>query len=308
MCTVVLVNKGDGYFGRNLDYDTDFGEKIVIVPKGFGFDFGGDHYAIIGMAVVENGYPLLFDGINEAGLGMAGLHFAGNAVYNEEVPDKMNVASYQLIPLVLSKCENVAKARELLENVNITNKAFSEAMPPSPLHWIIADKDGAVTVEQTESGLHIYDNPVGVLTNNPQFPVQMLNLANYMHLSKHQPKNTFSDNLRLNHYSNGMGAMGLPGDMSSMSRFVKASYVRENSLYEDDEKSVVNHFFHTLYSVFQQRGCVRTENGYEVTNYSSCCNLAKGIYYYTTYNDSTIRQVRMQDFETNGDKLMEFEL
>ena len=306
MCTAILVNTQDGYFGRNLDYDRDFGEKIVIVPKGFGLDFCQRRHAIMGMAVVADGYPLLFDGINDAGLGMAGLRFAGNCVYNEDVDSKINIASYQLILLVLSECKSVAEAKTLLTNINITNKAFSKAFPPSPLHWMIADKTSAITVEQTKSGLNIYDNPVGVLTNNPEFPAQLQNLANYMQLSASEPKNTFSGNICLTPYSNGMGAMGLPGDFSSMSRFVKASFIRENSVYGNDEGSIVNHFFHTLYSVFQQRGCVRTRDGFEITNYSCCCNLTKGIYYYTTYNGSTIRQVRMQDFDTDGDKLMEF--
>lgn len=140
----------------------------------------------------------------------------------------------------------------------------------------------------------IYDNPAGVLTNNPPFPQQMFQLNNYMHLSPRQPVNTFSKDLPLNTYSRGMGALGLPGDLSSSSRFVRASYVKMNSRCNGDELSSVSQFFHILGSVDQQRGCCEVAEGkYEITLYTSCCNATKGIYYYTTYENHQINAVDM---------------
>lgn len=298
MCTAISVTVKDNYFGRNLDYEHTFGEKITVTPRNYVFNFRNGkklsrHYAIIGMALPADNYPLYFDASNEKGLSMAGLNFPGNAKYMKNIQDRDNVASFEFIQWILSQCESVANAQKLIETVNITNEHFKVGIPPSPLHWIIADKDKTITVEQTKSGLMVYDNPVGVLTNNPEFNVHMINLANFMCVSADEAENKFSDKINLEAYSRGMGGIGIPGDLSSMSRFVKACFTKLNSLYGDSEKEIVNRFFHVLYSVYQQKGCVKVGDAYEMTNYTSCCNTDKGIYYYTTYDNSTINAVDM---------------
>lgn len=313
MCTAFSVSTGDGYFGRNLDFETDFGEKIVVVPRGYRFSFSSEeesakHYAMIGMAVVSMDYPLFFDAVNETGLAIAGLRFSENAVYKKAEAKKHNVASYELIPWILSRCASVREAKVLLENTVITDDAFSKELSPSPLHWIIADKAETITLEQTESGIFIYDNPVGVLTNNPAFLMHIENLNSYINLTAQEPKNRFFEGLNQAPHSRGLGAFGLPGDFSSMSRFIKTSFICGNSVFSDVENEVVNHLFHTLYAVYQQRGCVRVGDGYEITNYSSCFNLSKGIYYYTTYSNSNINAVDMKKENLESDRLLEFEL
>ena len=145
-----------------------------------------------------------------------------------------------------------------------------------------------------KDGLHIYDNPVGVLTNNPPFPQQMFQLNNYQGLSPRQPQNTFAPGLNLQSYSRGMGALGLPGDLSSASRFAKVAFTKMNSKSGETESESVSQFFHILGSVDQQRGCCEvTEGKYEITLYTSCCNATKGIYYYTTYENHQISAVNM---------------
>lgn len=105
-----------------------------------------------------------------------------------------------------------------------------------------------------KDGLHIYDNPVGVLTNNPSFDYQLFNLNNYRVLSSETPKNNFSNQISLNAYSRGMGGIGLPGDLSSVSRFVKATFTKLNSVSGDSESESISQFFHILGSVEQQKG------------------------------------------------------
>jgi choloylglycine hydrolase len=177
------------------------------------------------------------------------------------------------------------------------------------LHWIISDKNSSITVESVKDGIFVYDNPVGVLTNNPPFPFQMFNLNNYMRLSIDTPKNYFSEQIRLNAYSRGMGAIGLPGDLSSMSRFVRVAFTKMNSLSENDEKSSVSQFFHILGSVEQQRGCCRLADGkYEISIYTSCCNADRGIYYYKTYDNYSIVGVDMNREDLNGEALISYKL
>lgn len=314
MCTAATYKTKDFYFGRTLDYEFSYGDEITIAPRNYEFNFRKvkkieSHYAMIGMAHVVGDYPLYYDAINEKGLGMAGLNFVGNAYYNECIEGKDNIAQFELIPWILGQCESVKEVRELLKNINITNEPFSEKFPLAQLHWIIADKNEAITVESMKDGLKVYDNPVGVLTNNPPFDKQMFELNKYMNLSPKVPKNNFSDKLDMEYYSRGMGAIGLPGDLSSQSRFVRVSFVKMNSVSENDEKSSVSQFFHILNSVDQQRGCCEVADGkYEITIYTSCCNASKGIYYYTTYNNHQITAVDMFKKNLDGNSIVKYHL
>ena len=314
MCTAITYATNNHYFGRNLDLEYLENETITITPRNYEFNFRevesiNNHYAIIGMAYVANNYPLYYDAINERGLGMAGLNFPVNADYKEIKEGKNNIAPFEFIPYVLSQCSTIEETKKLLENTNIANINFSNELPASPLHWIIADKEKSITVESVKDGLKVYDNPVGVLTNNPTFDIQLFNLNNYMSLSTEPPTNNFSKQLNLETYSRGMGAMGLPGDLSSASRFVKATFTKMNSISGNSESESISQFFHILESVYQQRGCVHMgEEKYEITIYSSCCNMDKGIYYYTTYENSQISGIDMNKENLNSNELINYNL
>lgn len=312
MCTAATYRTKDFYFGRTLDYEFSYGEEITVTPRNYPFSFRylpekREHYAIIGMAHVEEDYPLYYDAVNEKGLGMAGLNFVGNAVYGEVREGKENVAAFELIPCILSQCENTEEARELLGKIQITDTRFKEQLPNGRLHWIIADEKEAITVESVTEGLKIYENAPGVLTNNPPFPMQMFQLNNYMQLSSRQPENLFSDQLSLETYSRGMGALGLPGDLSSASRFVRVAFTKLHARSGEGEADSVGQFFHILGSVEQTRGCCELENGkYEITIYTSCCNATKGIYYYTTYTNRQITAVDMHREKLDGTELIRY--
>lgn len=314
MCTAATYKTKDFYFGRTLDYEFSYGDEITVTPRNYAFDFRHtsactSHYAIIGMAHIVGNYPLYYDAINEKGLGMAGLNFVGNAVYAKPVSGKENIAQFEFIPYILGKCANINEAKNLLASINLTDTPFSEKLPTAQLHWILADENGCITVESMADGLHIYDNPVGVLTNNPPFETQMFMLNNYMSLSPKQPQNTFANGLALNSYSRGMGALGLPGDLSSASRFARVAFTKMNSISADSENESVSQFFHILGSVDQQRGCCEVSEGkYEITIYTSCCNTTKGIYYYTTYNNHQISAVDMRKENLDSTELMRYPL
>lgn len=299
MCTAISYVTKDHYFGRNLDLEYSYRESITITPRNYPLAFRkvdniNNHYAMIGMAYVVDDYPLYYDAVNEKGLGMAGLSFEGNACYYDIDETKENITPFELIPYILSQCENVDEAEEMLTAVNIIKESFSQALPLSPLHWMVSDANRSIVIETLENGMRVYENPTGVLTNNPPFRYQLFGLNNYMCLSKEQPVNSFAENLPLKVYSRGMGAIGLPGDLSSSSRFIRAVFTKENSICETDELESVGQFFHILSAVEQQRGLVQLQNGkYEITIYSACCNASKGIYYYKTYDNSQITAVDM---------------
>lgn len=312
MCTAATYRTDDFYMGRTLDYEFSYGEEITVMPRNFPLSFrhgGGTdrHYAIIGMAHVADGYPMFYDAVNEKGLGMAGLNFAASARYSEPEDGKQNVAQFEFIPWVLSQFASLRQARSAIEKINLVGTTYDSRYPAAKMHWIIADKSGAITVEPTEGGLKIYDNAPGVLTNEPPFDMQLFNLNNYMRLSPRQPENSFSDALDLGTYSRGMGGLGLPGDLSSMSRFVRAAFTKLNSLSGSGEAESVGQFFHILGSVEQVRGCCEVaQDKYEITIYTSCFNADKGVYYYTTYNHRRITAVDMHRENLDSDSLARY--
>ncbi len=312
MCTAATYRTDDFYMGRTLDYEFSYGEEITVMPRNFPLSFrhgGGTdrHYAIIGMAHVADGYPMYYDAVNEKGLGMAGLNFAASARYSEPEDGKQNVAQFEFIPWVLSQFASLGQARSAIEKINLVGTTYDSRYPAAKMHWIIADKSGAITVEPTEGGLKIYDNAPGVLTNEPPFDMQLFNLNNYMRLSPKQPENSFSDALDLGTYSRGMGGLGLPGDLSSMSRFVRAAFTKLNSLSGSGEAESVGQFFHSLGSVEQVRGCCEVaQDKYEITIYTSCFNADKGVYYYTTYNNRRITAVDMHRENLDSDSLARY--
>lgn len=314
MCTAATYKTKDFYFGRTLDYEFSYGDEVTVTPRNYSFKFRHmgerkSHYAMIGMAYVADDYPLYYDAVNEKGLGMAGLNFVGNAKYQDVQAGRENVAQFEFIPWILSQCATVLEARKVLEKMNLVGTPYSEKLPCASLHWMIADKDAAIVVECVEDGLHVYDNPVGVLTNNPPFPVQMFMLNNYMHVSPSQPENHFAKELPLVTYSRGMGGLGLPGDLSSASRFAKVAFTKMHAISGESEAESVSQFFHILGSVEQQRGCCEVEPGkYEITIYTSCVNADKGIYYYTTYENHQIQAVDMHRENLDGDTLRRYPL
>lgn len=309
MCTAITYRTADHYFGRTLDLEYTYNECITVTPRNFVFSFRKagviqSHFAIIGMATVADGYPLYYEASNEYGLAMAGLNFPANARYFPEEDGKDNISPFELIPWILSQCKTICEARTLLEHINLCSIPFSESFPLSPLHWIIADRDGAITVESVSDGLRIYENPIGVLTNNPTFDYHMTHLTDFINVTAAPPENRFG-NVSLQPYSRGIGGIGLPGDLSSASRFVRAAFTKLNSVSGDSENESISQFFHILGAVAQQRGCVRMPDGsYEITVYTSCINTDKGIYYYTTYENNCISAIDLHKCNLDECKLI----
>lgn len=313
MCTAISFLTNDHYFGRNLDLEYHYNEQVTIMPRNFPLNFTSEakqlhHYAMIGVATIDNGYPLYYDATNEYGLSIAGLNFPGNAVYLPPSDSAINVASFELIPWLLCQCKNVDEAYRMLQNVRIVNTAYNKKFSPTPLHWIISDSTQSITLEPMENQLFIYKNPIGVLTNNPSFPFHMENLKQYLNLTSNEPECKISPKLKLTPFSRGLGAIGLPGDFSSASRFIRAAFVKENSICDNTEISSVMQFFHILQTVQQPNGCVKLNNGNQRTIYSSCCNTTKGIFYYSTYENSQISAVNMHNEDLNDNKLISYNL
>lgn len=308
MCTAVAYRKNGLFFGRNLDYEKSYGESIAFSPRGYDFAFGGGfkstgHYAIIGTAHISGGYPLYYDGMNEKGLCIAGLNFLKGAEYAHH--SALATAPFEIIPLVLSLCKSTEEACKLLDGLATAEIPFGASLPAARLHWLIADKEKTVAAEPKNGKIKIYDAPVGVLTNDPDFPEQMRMLGNYAALSPQPPENRFLPDIKLTPYSRGLGAYGLPGDLSSASRFARAAFMLANSVCENGDELL--QLFHILDTVKQVNGCCVTENGgLEKTIYTACFDTERLLYCYTAYSKRQITAVDMRAEDRSGAALKVF--
>ena len=306
MCTALSYKS---YAGRNLDVDRSYDEKVIIAPRNYPFDLKAadsirSHYAMIGMGALVDGYPLYFDAANEHGLYIAGLNFIGNAKCLPMAIGKINLAPYELIPYILSRCTSVSEAEYELKRISLTDIPFRADMRLAELHFFIADTRSAITVEPDSDGLKVYPNPVGVLTNNPPFPIQLFALNNYMSLSNDAPDNRFAPSLNLERYSFGMGAIGLPGDLSSTSRFVRAAFHKHNSSGRDALADVM----HLLSTVAMPQGSVRLGCRFERTEYTSAVDLERLVYSYRMYESPNTYAVKMREENLAGQDLVCFDI
>ena len=314
MCTCITLKTKDHYFGRNLDLEYRFNEKVVITPRNYSFTLKNGKtfktkYAMIGAATVVNDYPLYAEATNEKGLSIAGLQFPDNAYYNEPEAEKINITPFELTPWILGNFGSVEELSDFLSQLNLTNIPFSKDIPLSPLHFMICDQKHCLVLEQTKEGLKVYYNTIGVLTNNPPFSYHLVNINNYLNLTPDVCDNRFSSQIKLDPYGLGFGAIGLPGDNSPSSRLVRAAFNKLNSVSNPDESSSISQFFHILDTVLVVRGTTMTKDKqWNVTTYTCCMNMDRGIYYYKTYYNNQITAVSMNKENINKTVLTIYDL
>lgn len=313
MCTSFLITGVNSILARNMDIDFSLNEKVIIVPKNYKLflkkeeDVITNHYAVMGLGTVIDSYPLLGDAMNEKGLSACALNFKGNAKYYKYDTTKFNLAPYELMLYLLCRCHSVSEVKKVLEDINIIDIDFSKQIKNTPLHFMFADKDKSIVVETTVEGMKVYDNVYNVLTNNPPFSYHLENVKHYIHLSTNEISNTFDKKLNIENYSLGQGAVGLPGDYSSSSRFIKVLFIKNNMRYRYDEEDIINHAFKALDAVSMIDGLVQTSNGYEYTHYQVCYNLSNGKMYYKNYENKYVKY-DLNDYNILDNKLKILEL
>ena len=314
MCTCINVFKNNSsFFGRNMDLDYSFNEKIIITPKNYLIKFKKEksiktHFAFIGIGTIIDNYPLYAEACNEKGVCIAGLNFPSNCTYYKCNKDKKNYAPYEMVLLIMANCKNMNDVKKTLQHINLINQNFSSKVTLTPLHFMISYKNESIVVETLKDGMHIYENPFNVLTNNPPFDFHKNNISNYLQLHIASPINMINKKMNVINYSYGQGAFGLPGDYNSSSRFVKVFFVKSNLIFNNQEENNVNQFFKCLESVSMPYGCVKATYGLEYTRYSCCIDTKRIVYYYKTYNNSTIHSLNLKKENLNTNKLICYSL
>ncbi len=315
MCTAITWLNKDFYFGRNMDIGYSFNEEVVITPRNYVLTYKKEekmstHYAMIGMAYVTSDYPLYAEAMNEKGLCIAGLNFPGYAHYHEAIKEgALNLTPYEIIPYFLGKCKSVDEVIEHTKKLHIVAILFQPTLPLATLHWMVSDKDKSIVIESTKEGLKIHENPVGVMTNNPTFDWHLTNLSNYLSCDSKDKTNTITNLMDVQPLGHGVGGLGLPGDSSTTSRFIRAVFVKSHSKCSPVESSNLSQFFHILDNVAVARGAAQLQTGgYDYTTYTSCMNATKLIYYYRTYFNSQICGVKLDEVHLDKNHLISFEL
>ena len=302
MCTGLALETKDGLhlFGRNMDIEYSFNQSIIFIPRNFKCVNKSNKkelttkYAVLGMGTIFDDYPTFADGMNEKGLGCAGLNFPVYVSYSkEDIEGKTNIPVYNFLLWVLANFSLVEEVKEALKNANIVDIPISENIPGK-----------SIVVEQTKEKLNVFDNNIGVLTNSPTFDWHVANLNQYVGLRYNQVPEFKLGDQSLTALGQGTGLVGLPGDFTPASRFIRVAFLRDAMIKNDKDSIDLIEFFHILNNVAMVRGSTRTvEEKSDLTQYTSCMCLEKGIYYYNTYENNQINAIDMNKENLDGNEI-----
>ena len=312
-CSALSWHTGDGkhLWGRNYDFDRlAEGSGVLVLPRGTCYQlmWTGDsgetpaavRHACAGVGLRLGPAPVLYEGLNEAGLMGGQLYYRGFAHYGGGRPGGRAIQPPFLVLHLLAQCASVAEVAECLEReLALIPTPLLGTVPP--LHWSFSDRTGeCIVVEPDAEGLHIYRHTLGVMTNSPGYPWHRLNLLNYAGLRDLDHSGVPFDGA-LEQCFSGSGAQGLPGDWSSPSRFIRLAFLRTFALPGDDEVQGVGRMLHLLQSAAFPLGAVRVSHQspltaldaqvqpYDYTVYTSVCCAESRRFYWTTYENQQIR-------------------
>ncbi|MFT8871283.1 MAG: choloylglycine hydrolase family protein [Sporolactobacillus sp.] len=319
MCTSLTLTTTDSkhLLGRNMDFPTDLGQNVLLTPRNYVWRDSLDasrqtRFAVLGMGMAAGDYIGYADGFNEAGLMCATLYHPGFATYQPrlEASDDNALAPSDVVFWLLSQFSELKAASEALRHTTLLDVPLPLLGVTPPLHWILSDRSGACLVaEVLKDGLHLHNNPVGVMTNAPDLPWHLAHLRQFINLHAAQVADTVWENLRLTPFGEGSGAVGLPGDFTPPSRFVRAAFLKHHLTGIDTELSGVTGLFHVLAACALPKGAVVTAQGQEdITLYTSVMCSESATYYYTGYDNQQLTAIHLfhEDLNATRPKLFPF--
>lgn len=320
-CTGMRLKAEDGSvaMARTMEFGTDTDSDILFVPRGQswqsvmpkgakGMAWKND-YAFMG----TNGFGmdhLVIDGVNEKHMYVGGFWFAGQAEYSKFQPKlaKTSLNPADFIAWVLGTCANLKDVRAKLAKIQIP-AVYLEAMHQVPgVHWIIVEGTGkALVVEPLRGKLVINDNPVGVFTNRPEFTWHQANLNNYINLHAANVPQAKLGEADLTAFGQGTGMLGLPGDYTPPSRFVRAAFLLNSAHPAKDADGNITLAWNLINNVSIPKGAAREfdKDGKEHDDYTQWTvvyDLTRCAVTFRTYGNQDIRVVRMDKLPINGDK------
>lgn len=326
-CTSFLLKaqNGDAIYGRTLEFALPINSKLTVVPRNLSIiAVGPDGKAETGLAyktkygaVGTNGLdlPVLVDGLNEKGLAAGMLFFPGIAEFQEisEAEAKNSIASYELVTYILTQFATVEEVKAGIPNIKVNRAPQATFKGPIPIHVTVHDSAGhSIVVEYIGGELQITDNPTSVMTNAPSIGWHLDSLSQYGNVTADPGPDFTINGKTFPAWSTGSGMNGLPGDLSSASRFIRAAFFVANAPKFADAAEGLGIAFHFLEQFDIPPGAVRTAAGgssgggvagYETTEWTVAADLVNGIYQIKTYDNPSVRQVSLKSLDLDAKEM-----
>jgi choloylglycine hydrolase len=321
-CSVFKVTAKDGTMisARTMEFGFDLKSSVVIVPRNTDFvcpapdNSAGlkwkSKYGYVAVDAFEDTSGAV-EGINEAGLAFSALWYEKNTKWQDVGPSEYSrsLGHLMLGSWILGNFSDVQQVKDGVKKIKVYGMSIPE-MGDVPLHFAIYDAKGkAIVIECDDGVISIYDNPLGLMTNSPKFPWMMTNLRNYLGLFNEQPAMQDYASLKLNLTGHGAGMLGLPGDITPPSRFVRMTVMTHFADQQDDAKGLLNLAQHIVYSLDIVKGMVidRDASGKviasETTQWASFRDLTNKVFYFRTYDNFTLRKIDLAKIDFNADKI-----
>ena len=316
-CTGITLEAKDGavVFGRTLEFAKNLKSEVIVVPRNMkftGMTADGRNglewktkFAAVG-ANFENTQEII-DGINEKGLSSGIFYFPGYTEYQPATKSDYDktLAPWQLVTWILTNFESVDEVREQLYHIKVANVVYDKWKMVLPFHYIVTDSKGnSIVIEYVKGKMNIYDNLYGVITNTPPFDWMLTNIQNYLYLSANNLPERELAGKKLSPFGQGSGMLGIPGDFTPPSRFIRALFFASASLIKDNSQETAMQAFHILNNFDIPDGVVRSEQGdvteYDITQWTSVHDLHKKNFYFKTAGNSRIRVVKLMDCNLNS--------
>ncbi|HEY7327837.1 MAG TPA: choloylglycine hydrolase family protein [Gemmataceae bacterium] len=319
-CTGITIKPKDGsvIFARTLEFAVDLKSTILIVPRGR--EYVGstpteqpglrwkNKFGIVGMNALNT--PVIVDGLNEKGLHAGLFYFPDFAKYPEVKAAEIDktIAPWELGTFLLGTCSDVKEAVAAAKQVRVGKVVQRDFGFALPVHFILTDAKGnCVVLEYLAGELKVFDNPLGVVTNSPSFDWHLTNLSNDVNLTVSNVPKLAMGGKELKALGQGSGMLGLPGDFTPPSRFVRAVFFSKSALPVDTAKEGVLQAFHILNQFDIPKGAARSAEQGKVladyTSWTSAADLRNLRYYFRTYDNSRIRTIDLKAAALNAKEI-----
>ena len=322
-CTGISLSATDGtvVYARTLEFATNLESDAIVVPRGYeragatpdGKD--GLKWTVKYAAVGANGMgqPYLFDGLNEKGLSGGLFYFPGTAVYPPYDAAQANrtLAAWQLNSWILENFATVEEVKANLDKIVVPSEVFKPMGIVLPVHFVVHDASGkCIVIEPTGGRLKVYDNPLGTITNAPEFDWHITNLRNYVNLAATDGGPARLGPVTLQPLGQGSGMLGLPGDFTPPSRFVRAAFFSKSEYRTATGRETVLQAFHILNNFDIPLGSVRDSDKdahgnppADYTQWTAASDLVAKCYYFKTYENNRIRMIPLMKMELDAEEI-----
>ena len=311
-CFAYLSRYGMNYLARTMDFSYEQNERPVAVPRDIDWTsktgtYISSCYAYIGSGV-DVGRWLFADGVNEHGLAVSVNYFSQEATYApENHPTNTNITSEEVCTWLLGNIRDIDDLKARAHDITIVDYINPAIDRVVPLHYIVTDATGkTVAVEPKDGALIVKDNPVHVLTNNPELEWHLKNLSQHLDFSTTRPGAQQLHDLTVQTHGVEAGTRALPGGFTSADRFARMTYLKAYLEDLEDDDARVNQFFRLLDTVSIPKGVVFDDNETHYTQYQSILNCTTRTLYYKAYESNQVFTLTLTEDLIHADAVQHF--